>query len=95
MLTKDISNTGLLYAKGFLFLVAGVLAATILLLENPSLHVAMLLGLCVWCFARAYFFVFYVVEHYVDGKYRYRGIVSFLKYVLRGQVPSEEMKRPD
>jgi hypothetical protein len=33
--------------------------------------------LSIWCFARAYYFAFYVIEHYVDGSYRYAGLGDF------------------
>jgi hypothetical protein len=54
----DIRSPRLLYLKGLLFLARGCMAATILLLENPSAKVALLLGLAVWAFARAYYFAF-------------------------------------
>jgi hypothetical protein len=79
----DIKDPRLIYAKGFLFLLAGLLAATALLLEHPELKVAFLLGLCVWCFARFYYFAFYVIQHYVDPEYRFAGLGSFVLYLLR------------
>jgi hypothetical protein len=79
----DITNPRLIVLKGFLFLLAGTMAAAILLLEHPSLRVALLLGLCVWCFARFYYIAFYVIEHYVDPGYRFAGLGSFVLYLLR------------
>lgn len=79
----DITNPKLIIAKGFLFLLAGALAAAALLLEHPTLKVAFLLGLAVWCFARFYYFAFYVIEHYVDPGYRFAGLGSFAWYLLR------------
>ncbi|HEU4754162.1 MAG TPA: hypothetical protein VFU47_13715 [Armatimonadota bacterium] len=79
----DITSPTLIYIKGFLFLLAGVLAGAALLLECPSLKVALLLGLAVWCFARFYYFAFYVIEHYVDPGYRFAGLGSFALYLLR------------
>ena len=86
---KDITDPRLLYAKAGLFLLAGVLASTIILLEHPSLKVAGLLAVCVWCFARAYYFAFHVVEHYVDGDFRYAGLLHFVRYAL-GARKSED-----
>jgi hypothetical protein len=80
---KDIRDPRLLYAKGFLFLFGGLLAAGLLLAESPSWKVAVLLAIAVWCFARAYYFAFYVIEHYVDPSYRFAGLGDFLKYLLR------------
>jgi hypothetical protein len=80
---KDIRDPRLLYAKGFLFLFGGLLAAGLLLAESPSWKVAVLLAIAVWCFALAYYFAFYVIEHYVDPSYRFAGLGDFLKYLLR------------
>lgn len=79
---RDLTDPKLLYAKGALFVVAGSLAAALLWVENPSGRTALLLGLTVWCFARAYYFAFYVVQHYADPGYRYAGLWSFARYVL-------------
>jgi hypothetical protein len=77
----DITNPGLLYVKGGLFVLTGLCASVLLLLEAPSFKVAALLAVAIWCFARAYYFAFYVVEHYVDPGYRFAGLWSFAQYV--------------
>jgi len=77
----DIRNVKVLYLKGGLFVVAGLLASGLILLECPSWKVAGLLALAVWCFARAYYFAFYVVEKYADPGFRFAGLASFLRYV--------------
>jgi len=79
----DIKDPRLLYAKGILFLIAGVTAAALILIENPTLKTACLLAIAIWCFARAYYFAFYVVEHYVDPAYKFAGLWSFARYVFR------------
>lgn len=85
----DITSHRLIILKGFLFLAAGAMAALALLLEHPDLKVAFLLGLCVWCFARFYYFAFYVIQHYVDPGYRFAGLGSFVLYMLRrGRGPT-------
>ena len=80
---RDITSPRLLYAKGLLFLAGGVLASAAILLDHPTFKVALLLALAVWCFARAYYFAFYVIEHYVDPTYRFAGLVDFARYALR------------
>jgi hypothetical protein len=80
---RDIRNSRLLYAKGFLFLFGGFLAAGLLLAEKPSWKIALLLAIAVWCFARAYYFAFYVIEHYIDLGYKFAGLVDFLRYLLK------------
>ena len=82
MTRGDITHPRLLYAKGLLFLFTGILAAGLLISERPTLKVALLLALAVWCFARAYYFAFYVIQHYVDPGYRFAGLIDFARYVL-------------
>ncbi len=79
----DIQNPRLLYLKGALFLGLGVLASAVLLIEHPSVKTAALLALAIWAFARAYYFAFYVIEHYIDTNYKYAGLVSFVRYSMR------------
>ena len=79
----DIRNPKLLHFKGFLFLLVGCLASALLILEHPSIKVALLLGAAVWGFSRAYYYAFYVIEHYVDEDYKFSGLLSFARYVLR------------
>jgi hypothetical protein len=79
----DIQSPRWLYIKGALLLALGILASSLLLLENPSLRTAALLALAIWAFARAYYFAFYVIEHYVDGRYKFAGLLSFFRYLAR------------
>ena len=79
----DIKSVRLLWIKGGLFLLIGTVASVLLVLELPSLKVALLLLLAVWAFCRAYYFAFYVIEHYADPGYRFAGLVSFLRYAWR------------
>ncbi len=79
----DITNPKLLWAKGGLFLGLGVGASALLVAEAPSLKVAALLAVSVWAFCRAYYFAFYVIERYIDPSYRFSGLGSVLRYVLR------------
>jgi hypothetical protein len=79
----DIQNPRLLYFKAALFVLAGLLASAGILLIDPNLRVAALLGIAIWSFARAYYFAFYVIQHYVDPSYQFAGLGSFLRYLLR------------
>jgi hypothetical protein len=90
----DITNPRLIYLKGFLFLLTGLLASALLLAESPTLKVALLLAVAVWCFARFYYFMFYVIEHYVDPGYRFAGVWSFARYLMRRKRPAPEEKPP-
>jgi hypothetical protein len=83
----DIRSPKLLYLKGALFILCGLLAAALILIEAPSLKVGALLVLTVWCFCRAYYFAFYVVSHYADPNYRFSGLTSFVAYLIRRGKP--------
>ena len=82
-LTGDLKSARLIYLKGLLFLVTGLLSLAALLLESPTLRTAFLLIVAVWSFCRLYYFMFYVIEKYVDPNYKFAGLHSFLLYLLR------------
>jgi len=86
----DISNVKLIYIKGFLFLLTGLLSAILILLEHPTLKIVLLLMVTIWCFARFYYFAFYVIEHYVDSRYKFSGLSSFILYILRRKKQGTE-----
>ena len=79
----DLKDARWIYAKGFLFLAIGLLSALLLILEHPTLKITALLLLCVWSFCRCYYFAFYVIQHYVDGQYRFAGLSSFVGYLWK------------
>lgn len=72
-----------MYLKAALFLVIGGICAGLIFAENPGYKTALLLGLLVWAFCRAYYFAFYVVQQYIDPAYKFSGLISFLRYLLR------------
>ena len=78
----DLKDARWIIAKGLMFLLAGVMASGLLLVEIPTLRAVVLLGLAVWCFCRAYYFAFYVIEHYIDGTYKYAGLWSAVVYLI-------------
>lgn len=79
----DIKSTRLLYLKGGLFVLLGGLSAALLIAEHPTAKTALLLALCIWSFCRAYYFAFYVVQHYADPNYRFAGLWDFTAYCWR------------
>ena len=79
---SDLKNKKLIYLKGFLFLFGGIVASLIILLEHFSWKIAAMLVVAIWCFCRAYYFAFYVIEHYVDSNYKFAGLWSFVKYLF-------------
>ena len=78
----DLQNPRLIYLKGFLFLAIVACSCAMLFLSAPSWQTGVLLVLVIWGSARAYYFMFYVIEKYVDSRYRFSGVISFVKYML-------------
>lgn len=77
----DLKSKGAIYLKAGLFLVIGVVSAGLLLARDFSWEKACLLGLVIWSFCRAYYFAFYVIEHYVDSSFRFAGLMAFVRYM--------------
>ncbi len=77
----DIKSPVLLYLKGGLFVLLGCVAVAAILLQYPSFYLAALLAIAIWSFCRAYYFAFYVIQHYIDGEYRFAGLLSFARYL--------------
>ncbi|HBH51204.1 MAG TPA: hypothetical protein DDY91_04855, partial [Planctomycetaceae bacterium] len=80
---SDLKSPALLYFKGLLMLVCGVLAAGLLVAQLPDWTSVALLAIAIWGFCRAYYFAFYVIQHYIDPQYRFAGIGSFVQYLWR------------
>ncbi len=79
----DLKSKRLIVLKGWLFLAVAVLAGTGLLLRDPSWQTAALVVVLAWAAARFYYFLFYVLEKYVDPDLRYVGMLDLLKALLR------------
>jgi hypothetical protein len=82
---KDLTSPTWIKLKGILFLALGILAAVLLVLEQPNWKVAVLLVVTVWCFCRFYYFAFYVIEKYVDPGYKFSGLWSFVCYLFENR----------
>ena len=79
----DLANPRLIKLKGLLFLAAGSLSALLLVMDAPSLRTTLLLVIAIWSFCRAYYFAFYVIEHYVDPSFHFSGLGSFIRYLVQ------------
>jgi hypothetical protein len=78
----DIKSPTLLYFKGGLMLMVGMASACLILMEHPGWKELFLLCLTVWGFCRAYYFAFYVIEHYIDPGFKFAGLTAWVRYVL-------------
>lgn len=79
----DLKDPRLIYLKGALFAVILALGAAGIVMIAWDWRVVALLGLVIWSSARLYYFMFYVIERYVDPTHKFAGVGAFLVYVVR------------
>ncbi len=82
---RDLHSPTAMWVKAVLFLAIAIGSAVLLLIDMGSLRGALLLGLAIWGFCRAYYFAFYVIEKYIDPSYRFSGLISVVRYLIRRQ----------
>ena len=92
---NDLKSNNLIVAKGLMFLAIAVLAAVLILIEEPSLRVAAMLVALVWASCRFYYFLFYVLERYVDPSLRYSGLWDLLRALIRRRRKPRREAEPD
>jgi hypothetical protein len=80
---RDLSSRRWMGVKAALFLIIGLLSSALILAELPKLRVLALLVLAIWSFCRAYYFAFYVIEHYIDPSFRFSGLFSALRHLWK------------
>ena len=82
-LLKDIKKVWLLYLKAFLLFLTGFISSILLVIYNFNFKTIILLFLAIWGFCRAYYFAFYVIQHYIDPSFKYSGLIDFAKYQIK------------
>ncbi|MEO1535442.1 MAG: hypothetical protein AAFS11_07765 [Planctomycetota bacterium] len=78
----DLKDPRLMYLKAALFVVIGIVSLAYIALRTQDWLLVAVAILGVWAFCRAYYFAFYVIEHYIDPGYRYDGLLSFFRRVF-------------
>ncbi len=79
----DLKSRPLIVVKGLLFLVIILITASAIFTLNPNWLTVVLILLLIWSSARFYYFLFYVLEKYVDPTLRYSGIGDMLRRLPR------------
>ncbi len=79
---RDITSKKLLFFKGFLFLVGCLICSAVILIESPTARTAICLFVALWFAARFYYFLFYVIENYIDDRFKFTGVFSSLVYIF-------------
>jgi hypothetical protein len=80
---RDLQSPRWMWVKAALFLLIGLISSALILIELPDIRIAVLLVLAIWSFCRAYYFAFYVIEHYIDPSYKFSGLFSALRHLLK------------
>lgn len=82
---SELRSARAIHAKGALFVLLGALSASLLVADSPRMRTILLVGTCAWACSRAYYYAFYVLEHYVDNRFRYSGLGSLVRYLLQAR----------
>ncbi len=80
---RDLTDPRWMLVKAVGFVVIGFAACGLILLAAPRWDIAAFLALAIWAFARAYYFAFYVIEHYADPGYSYDGLISAIRHLRK------------
>ena len=88
---RDLTDPRWMYFKAILLLLGGLMSAGIVWLDTRTFRTAGLLCVAVWCFARAYYFAFYVIQRYVDPRFKFSGLGALLLHLIhhRGRMKAE------
>ncbi len=80
---SDLRSKKLIVLKGILFAALVLGASALVFSEAPTWRTAAGLLMVIWASARFYYFLFYVLEKYVDPDLKYAGLLALLKQLRR------------
>jgi hypothetical protein len=80
---NDIKSKKLIVIKGLLFISIAAVSAIVIAIYCPRIEVIALLLILIWASARSYYFLFYVLEKYVDPKFKYSSIIDLIKNIRK------------
>jgi hypothetical protein len=89
---RNLTSPVWIKLKGALFLLLGLSSGALIVLQRPTLRDGVLLIITIWAFCRFYYFAFYVMEHYVDSSFRFTGLLSFARYLVRKQPSANDVR---
>lgn len=79
----DIKSARLIHLKGWLFLLSCGIAVTGLLVPAFSWERLALIGIALWAACRWYYYLFYVIENYVDSDFKFASVTEAIRYLLK------------
>ncbi|MEM7014345.1 MAG: hypothetical protein AAF585_23020 [Verrucomicrobiota bacterium] len=82
-MNRDLKNPKWIILKGFLFLLIGAMCIAGILIEHFEWRTAFLLAIGIWAFCRFYYFLFYVIEKYIDEEFKFSGLISAARYLIQ------------
>lgn len=80
---SDLRSKNLIVLKGIMFALIAAMAGWLLWEQSPDLRTACLIAVLIWSSCRFYYFLFYVLENYVDPTIKYAGIWSLSSELMR------------
>lgn len=86
MESRDLQSKWWIVAKGVMFLGIAILSTALLLVDSPKARTFVFAGLLAWASARFYYFLFYVLEKYVDPRLKYAGVIALIQALLARRV---------
>ncbi len=78
----DLKNTFWIHVKGWLFLAVAGLASFGLRIQIFSWTNCLLIFIALWAACRWYYYMFYVIEKYVDPSFRFAGLSSVIRFLI-------------
>ena len=79
MKLSDDLNPRAIIVKGVMFLAITLFCFGYLVSETKNFKTALVAGILIWAAARFYYFLFYVIEKYVDPSFKYSGVLDMIK----------------
>jgi hypothetical protein len=81
-IVSDLKSKKWIVAKGLMFLGILLLSSALIFAELPEWRTLLLLFVLIWASARFYYFLFYVLQHYVDSTLKYSGLWDMLVKII-------------
>lgn len=91
---RDLTSPVLIHLKGWLFLAILIFSIALLLFQFASWESVLLLILVVWSSARFYYYLFYVIENYIDPEFKFSGVLSALRFMTVKPAGAKEANSP-
>lgn len=91
---RDLESRRWIIAKGALFLFLILTCSGLIYAAAPSWSTVFLLLVLIWSAARFYYFLFYVLEKYVNPSLRYAGVLSLIGAIV-DKAGSQAAERGD